>query len=69
MHSPIDLTIHQTNLTSSELKAFADDNSNVAQMVQFFCDRAENIVGKRENACYKHFVLFPQCFQNDSFHG
>ena len=27
-------------------------------------DRAENIVEKkREMACYKHFLLFPQCFQ------
>ena len=23
----------------------------------------ENIVGKRENACDLHFLLFPQCFQ------
>ena len=22
----------------------------------------ENIVGKRENAGYQHFLLFPQCF-------
>ena len=26
-------------------------------------DRVENIVGKRENAGYQHFLLFPQCFQ------
>ena len=30
---------------------------------------AENIVGKGENAGYKHFLLFPQCFQNPSDSG
>ena len=28
-----------------------------------FTDRAENIVGKAENAGYQHFLLFPQSFQ------
>ena len=31
-------------------------------MISVF-DRAENIVGKEENAGYQHFLLFPQCFQ------
>ena len=26
-------------------------------------DLVENIVGKREIACYETFLLFPQCFQ------
>ena len=26
-------------------------------------DWVENIVGKEEIACYKQFLLFPQCFQ------
>ena len=26
-------------------------------------DLVENIVGKEEIACYKQFLLFPQCFQ------
>ena len=30
---------------------------------RFVFDRAENIVGKGENAGYQHFLLFPQCFQ------
>ena len=30
-------------------------------MVQFFLDRAENIVGKGENACYQYF--FPTFWQ------
>ena len=29
--------------------------------------RVENIVGKRENAGYHHFLLFPQCFLKLSF--
>ena len=29
----------------------------------FLFDRVENIVEKGENAGYKHFLLFPQCFQ------
>ena len=34
----------------SKMKVFAEDNFSVAQMVQFFFDRVENIVGKGENA-------------------
>ena len=30
-------------------------------------DRVENIVGKGENAGYKHFLLFQQCFLKFSF--
>ena len=30
-------------------------------------DTVENIVGKRENAVYQHFLLFPQCFEKASF--
>ena len=48
----------------SKLKAFADDISNVAEMVEFVIDEVENIVGKGENAGYQHFLLFPQYFQN-----
>ena len=31
-------------------------------MTRFFYERLENIVGKEENAGYKHFLLFLQCF-------
>ena len=51
----------------SKLKAFADENFNVVQMMQFFYDRVKNIVGKGENAGYKPFLLFPQCFLSASF--
>ena len=30
-------------------------------------DRIENIVEKGENAGYRHFLLFPQCFEKASF--
>ena len=50
-----------------KLKALADDNSYVAQMMISVFDRVENIVGKGENAGYQHFLLFPQCFQKLSF--
>ena len=44
------------------LKAFADNNFSVAQMVQFFFDGLENIVGKGESAGNQHFLLFPIWF-------
>ena len=31
--------------------------------IEIALGRVENIVGKRENAGYQHFLLFPQCFQ------
>ena len=35
----------------------------------FLFDRAENILGKGENASYQHFLLFPECFQKLSSLG
>ena len=35
----------------------------------FVFDRIEHIVGKGENASYKHFLLFPQCFQKAFYSG
>ena len=32
-----------------------------------FSEYVENIVEKRENAGYQHFLLFPQCFQKPFF--
>ena len=46
----------------SKEEAFAEDNSNVAYKNCFNFDRADNIVGKEENACYQHFLPFPQYF-------
>ena len=51
----------------SRLKALADDKLNLAENLKFVLGRVENIVAKRENAGYQHFLLFPQCFQKASF--
>ena len=58
-------------LDVTRLKAFADDEINVPQMMISVFDRVENIVGKGENSGYQHFLLFffPQCFQKASFLG
>ena len=50
-------------LYSSKLKEFADDNSRFDEYGGKFPKRVENTVGKGETACYKQFLLFPQCFQ------
>ena len=50
------------SLDTSRLKAFEDDNLNIAKMAIFLFDRLENTFGKGENAIYQHFLLFPQCF-------
>ena len=46
-----------------ELKTFADDKSNVADIMISLFHGVENIAGKGENAGSQHFLLFPQCFQ------
>ena len=43
----------------TKLKAFADDQINASQMTHSVLD---NIVGKGENACYQHFLLFHNVF-------
>ena len=53
-------------LVQSKLKAFADDNLNVYQILKYALGRAEGIVGKGENAGYQHFLLFPQRFHKSS---
>ena len=46
----------------SKSKAFADDKLNVTQNIKVVFHRIENNIGKKEDAGYKHFLLFPQCF-------
>ena len=46
----------------SKLKAFADDNFHVDQIIQLFFERVENLVGKVENAGNKHFFPFLTMF-------
>ena len=50
----------------SRLKAFADYRMNVVQMMNYVFDRAENIVGKGENAGYA-FSPFPIMFSKGLF--
>ena len=56
-------------LDLSKLKAFADDKIDSTSEQKFFLEWVENITGKGENAGDQHFLLFPQCFQKDSFPG
>ena len=50
-------------LDLTKLKAFADAKINAREQLEFVLGSMENIEGKRENAGYQHFLLFPQCFQ------
>ena len=47
----------------------AKANSSLAQIVELFLDRVENIVGKGENAGWLHFLILLLCFQQASFKG
>ena len=53
----------------SILEVFADDNSNVAKMINFVFGKREIIMGKGENAGYQHFLFFPQCITKCFFLG
>ena len=48
---------------SSKLKEFADDNFNLNENGRKLSKYVEKTEGKREIACYKQFLLFPQRFQ------
>ena len=54
-------------LDLSKLKIFAEDKMNVSEKLKFVFGRIGNIVGREENAGYKHFLLFPKYFQEASF--
>ena len=56
-------------MTFTKLKAFAADKFNVVKMAISVFIGIENILGKGENAGYQLFLLFPQCFQKDSYTG
>ena len=57
------------NIDWSKLKVFADDKLNINEKLKFCFGKVENIMGKGENAGYKHFLFFPQCFQMSSSQG
>ena len=57
------------NLRPVQLKAFGDYKINVPKKLKIALERVENIVGKRENAGYQHFLHFQQCLHRVSFQG
>ena len=58
-----------TNLDSSELKDFADDNFKFNENGRKLSKRVKNTVGKGEIARHEQFLLFPVCFQKACFPG
>ena len=59
----------QQILDSSKLEEFADNNFKFDKNGRKLSKWVENTVGKGEMACYKPFLLFPQCFQSAFFPG
>ena len=55
------------SLGQSKLKTFADDKINVTENLKFVLRKAEKIVGKGENACLQHCLLFLQCCFQQTF--
>ena len=53
----------------TKFKALEDDKFSVAKMMISLLDRVENTVRKGENAGYKQFLLYPQCFPKPSSLG
>ena len=50
-------------LLLSKLEAFADDELNVAKIVQIFCDTRGRKHGENRRKCWsQYFLLFSQCF-------
>ena len=58
-------------LARSKLKALADDKIDMIKKLQFVSRsrRVEDILGKRENAGYQHFLHFQKSFQKPSSSG
>ena len=62
------LTHFQTaNFRLFKWKEFADNDFKFDENGSNISKRLENTVGKGEIACYKQFLLFPQCFQKACF--
>ena len=49
-----------------KMTAYADGHFILAQVVRFFCEIIENIMGKGENTGYQHFLLFPNVLKKIS---
>ena len=64
------LTLYQTTIFDwSKLKEIADDKINVTGNLKFVLGKAENIVGKGENAGYQHFLFSYNVFKRFLFQG
>ena len=63
------LTLFQMTKFWTLSKHFVDNTTNVAEKLETVLRGVKNNMGKRENAGYQHFLLFPQCFQKVSFTG
>ena len=50
-------------LDQSKFKELEDDKIDAIKKLKFALGMVENILGKGENACNQHFLLFPKCFQ------
>ena len=50
-----------------KLKALAEDNLDITEIVIYVFNRVENILGKGENAGYQHFLFFLTMFSKDIF--
>ena len=62
-HNKINPLPNDKILDQSDFKALADDKRNVTKKLKFVLGMVENNLGKGEIAGYKHFLLFPKCFQ------
>ena len=51
------------NFRPFQIESFCRRQNNMILKLKFVSERIENILGKRENAGYQHFLLFPKCFQ------
>ena len=63
----INSSLNNKFLDWSKMKASADEKINVTE--KNVLEMVENIVGKRENAGYQHFLLFQQYFKRLHFQG
>ena len=51
------------------LKAFADNKSDVAEIMSFVLERVENMSERKKNAGYQHFILSHNIFKSFLFQG
>ena len=56
-------------LVLRKLKAYSDNNINARQVMISVVVSVGNRLGKRENACYQNFLLFPKCFEKSFSSG